>query len=92
MQGVSWALDPGVLLGRGGKVLPRLLPARVTQGANPRSLRLAARCSFRLSSLRFLLQGSLFNISKVKLKHKHTQIAPPPTSSFSVAIPATLVN
>lgn len=47
MQGVSWALDPGVLLGRDGKVLPRLLPERETQGADPRSLRLAARCSFR---------------------------------------------
>lgn len=74
MQGVSWALDPGVLLGRGGKVLPGLLPARVSQGADPRSLRLAARCSFRQAKL---LLGSLFSISKVKLKHKHTQIAPP---------------
>lgn len=53
MQGVSWALDPGVLLGRGGKVLPGLLPARVTQGADPRSLRLAARCSFRQAAYAF---------------------------------------
>lgn len=53
MQGVSWALDPGVLLGRGGKVLPRLLPAKVIQGADPRSLRLAARYSFRQEAYAF---------------------------------------
>lgn len=53
MQGVSWALDPGVLLGRGGKVLPRLLPARVTQDAHQRSLRLAARCSFMQAASAF---------------------------------------
>lgn len=55
MQGVSWALDPGVLLGRGGKVLPGLLPARVIQGADPLSLRLAAGRS-SLSPAGFSLQ------------------------------------
>lgn len=55
MQGVSWALDPGVLLGRGGKVLPGLLPARVIRGADPLSLRLAARRSFRQAAYTLLL-------------------------------------
>lgn len=79
MPGVSWALlDPGVLLGHGGKVLSRLLPARVTQGC--RSAEPQAGCEVQIwaSHLSFLGLRPLVSISKVKLKHTHIQSTPFP--------------
>lgn len=67
-------------------MLPRLLPARVNQGVDPRG-QTSCEVQFWASHLNFLGLGSLISISKVKLKkHTQTQIITPPTSSFSVVI------